>query len=1555
MLNNYPLLSVIVPVYNTEAFLKKCLDSLLQETYPNMEIIVVNDHSPDNAEAIIEEYVEKYDNIRCVKNEKNEGLFTARLKGFEVAKGDYICSVDSDDFVGVDYHRQLMLRALETSADIVVSKFVVYNVENNTFFYRTYGNYAIENIDLKGKDILLDFFSTEGETSHRWLVWNKVYKKSLWDKCYCDLKKLNTHLIMLEDLIYGCILMSKAKRYVSCDEDTYFYVKHPNSSTGLAGNSRKLFKNLSDQITAFSFLKKYFISEGIYSLIAKNFALIRQKQKRVWESIIKEYNLTANEKLQATELLDQLEGEEKSKEDIKRDDPFFYRQHTPWDNRFEKLKKNVIDPAIQYISFDVFDTLILRPFAKPTDLYEFLKEDFDNLVGSAQIFSFPEIRIKAEQIARRKVLDCKRYEDITLQDIYREISNITGLSEISLNKILEKEKELEIKFSQPRKKIKEIFDLALFCQKHIICITDMYLSKNDIKRILDKNGYQNIERIFVSSEAHLSKGTGNLYTFVLKELGIKASDILHIGDNWNSDILNAKRYGIRTWFVPQSNALFRNKIPDINKGKRRASFDSAILRLPNGNTAKYNYVDSYLGIRCMMGTVSNKIFDHPFLSYEAGSDFNRNPYYIGYYALGLHLFGIVQWLLKLCKERSYKKIHFVARDGYMAMQVYKIISPYFHDVPEINYFYMSRKSLLPLLIKKAEDLYFLPKFSPYKNKTPIEYIELLKPILNPCDDLEKVYMQHKILIDKPFESEEEYRNFVDVLIRISYSQEKNDVYRNIMKEYFSSIIGKDEVMFDIGYSGRAQAILSSLVEYPVNAAYIHYLGDSCDDYSKRFHFQADVYYPYVPTIIGKVRELLQSEKSGSCIGYKLENKTVEPEFESCSYTYHARFVLQKIQEGACDFIRDFMQIFGEYLNILHYQDFELDFSHEYFLHYPKDKDFHMFSVIPFEDDILMGKESKRTISQIWWQDLKWNRLRGSVNFTPIDSVHISCQAKWKKGIYYALFDRDSLKSSIKRRIGHHTLLFKLLKKCYALLKSTYKTVKQIKFIKRQTIFSKKQTEADSIEKKIIGNRLIYSATSEYGILCCLVHKLSYEKNTPADLLISEWRKNKYEILNQLHIFDHVYLSPDIDMRKYSNALNSNLKNYDKNKWKNFEIEYVRKYLQSINIDLSQYNRFIVTNTTMLFSLVLQYYNLPYEAMEEAAGLYSDITLQKETVQASFPILDKWMIQKYNSLNVYKCKGCEKWYINYAAQKKEITLKNTEDFNVINLLNHLNLDERKVILKAFNIIETSFKKAEEESCLILTYPLSNRLGISEKDQIMIYACMADIFSADGASMYIKPHPDDHVDYSVLGRTVNIIPSVYLSELLTYAIGVNFSMALTIVSTSLNNLIDIPRRFIFSKALLSNKEKILSYYILAVLISRLETVKVVYIGSYAELLNNLLISLKSLNQLSFENENFEKETVYIFDFNEGETKIENEITKALSCGCSIISFTKFEGCSVLKISKQPRQGTFLVDLSDDCLYLRSHLEQIRHFSFTKQMHALNIDLITHVENNSKETLS
>ena len=153
------------------------------------------------------------------------------------------------------------------------------------------------------------------------------------------------------------------------------------------------------------------------------------------------------------------------------------------------------------ISFDIFDTLLLRPYVKPTDLF-FHLERLENVDG------FHNARIEAERQARKTHSDL---EDITIDEIYDEIAD-------KYKPLKQKEMDLERQVLQPNPEMKEVFGYAKEQNKRIIIVSDMYLSSDFLKSVLEEKGFIGFEKLYVSSKYGKLKYSGNLFKEVLNNL-----------------------------------------------------------------------------------------------------------------------------------------------------------------------------------------------------------------------------------------------------------------------------------------------------------------------------------------------------------------------------------------------------------------------------------------------------------------------------------------------------------------------------------------------------------------------------------------------------------------------------------------------------------------------------------------------------------------------------------------------------------------------------------------------------------------------------------------------------------------------------------------------------------------------------------------------------------------------------------------------------------------------------------------------------------------------------
>lgn len=220
-----PLISVIVPVYKVDKYLRKCIDSIINQTYKNLEIILVDDGSPDNCPKICDEYAKQDSRIKVI-HKQNGGLSDARNAGMKIATGDYISFIDSDDWISNDTLYKLLDSAENYGADIAECN--IYSVEdnkikryNNDKFAFYDDNYSIMQSYIKGYNI-------------KTVVWNKLYKKEILDDIIFEVGKYN------EDEFFTYRVLANAKRLVHIDFYGYYYLQRSNSIMGESYSLKKL-------------------------------------------------------------------------------------------------------------------------------------------------------------------------------------------------------------------------------------------------------------------------------------------------------------------------------------------------------------------------------------------------------------------------------------------------------------------------------------------------------------------------------------------------------------------------------------------------------------------------------------------------------------------------------------------------------------------------------------------------------------------------------------------------------------------------------------------------------------------------------------------------------------------------------------------------------------------------------------------------------------------------------------------------------------------------------------------------------------------------------------------------------------------------------------------------------------------------------------------------------------------------------------------------------------------------------------------------------------------
>lgn len=220
MEKEYPLISVIIPVYNVEKYLRRCVDSVLAQTYPNVEIILVNDGSPDNSQAICEEYARTQPSVRALKK-PNGGLSSARNFGLNSALGKYVGFVDSDDWIAPDMYMHLYNLIKENDADAAQINLMLASSEDVKVSQSNE-----DPLVICGRDNILEYYLNTGtHQSGGFSVCRCLFGTYTARKYRFREGKIN------EDIDWKYKVLSDCNKFVVSNRICYFYFQSGDSTT----------------------------------------------------------------------------------------------------------------------------------------------------------------------------------------------------------------------------------------------------------------------------------------------------------------------------------------------------------------------------------------------------------------------------------------------------------------------------------------------------------------------------------------------------------------------------------------------------------------------------------------------------------------------------------------------------------------------------------------------------------------------------------------------------------------------------------------------------------------------------------------------------------------------------------------------------------------------------------------------------------------------------------------------------------------------------------------------------------------------------------------------------------------------------------------------------------------------------------------------------------------------------------------------------------------------------------------------------------------------------
>lgn len=929
-----PIISVILPVYNHEKFVGQAIESVLSQTFSSLELIVINDGSTDNSDAVIRGFKDPRISYYC---QENRGSCYSHNKGLQLAKGEYISIINSDDV----YHKE-RLENLYREA-----------IKDNLQFLIT----DIELIDQNSSNIT--------DPSHWWIKWYN-YLKSIYLSSDSPAKALlaGNYTISTSNFFFHSSIIKEVGffhpyRYI-LDYDFAFRVanRYPDKFKFLT-DRKLLFYRLHGENTILSnplaanYETFYFLKKAIKDIFGNDIEISIDYLGKInryilKEIFIKERSRTAhliNEihrknheiELKLQEIQDLSEYSQRLWEEVNitrnslsykigRGITFF-----PTIIRNTILGRNIGSPLrvsvnnvkelaanlekfidfLDIISFDIFDTIFERDIDPPDKVKEVVSRYMSNSLRNNYGLEYSyldilklrdsiELELRHKALVEGKDFEC-RYSDI----IRGMVGKILGYYDENLiSDIIRVEIDIEDEVLYIKEGMVKLLEWLKAKGKKIIAISDMYLEKEHILNLFQRKSIDYLfDNIYVSSEMCICKYSGNLFRHVMLQEKVTPNRMVHVGDNKISDYKVLARMGINAIYLEDKSHLKKKYILKTYNWLAarniywRGRHLLQLIRPPkNSKNFFYNYGFSFLG-----------------------------PVYSAF------VYGVVEIL----KKYEIKYAYFVAREGALFLQIFNILAPYFYKkdpLPVTEYVYLTRKStalpsaykglthekaIIALYNPKQEGLESVIKVFGLRDKIAIEdiakkygFIDLKEPIYNWYDT-----RFINLLKDR------EFQNLI-----VKQATEEREILRKYLEQigFFSA---SKVALVDIGWNATIQKFLQdAFIEdenYPnVFGLYLGFRDGIKHNLDRDKNTIIGLLYDERHSnpserILKRFEEIFEEGARAlhpTTIGYFFDQKTkiVSPIFKgNTSYDRIAEIrlnnVIKDIQNGVIDFSREFLR------------------------------------------------------------------------------------------------------------------------------------------------------------------------------------------------------------------------------------------------------------------------------------------------------------------------------------------------------------------------------------------------------------------------------------------------------------------------------------------------------------------------------------------------------------------------------------------------------------------------------------------------------------------------
>ena len=352
----------------------------------------------------------------------------------------------------------------------------------------------------------------------------------------------------------------------------------------------------------------------------------------------------------------------------------------------ENLRKMIDRAAV--VSFDIFDTLILRGVVRPVDLFAQVA-----LEGGEPPETFSALRVDSEREARRRAWATQQRTEVTLEEIYDVLCELADEEEAWTCRLMNIERGVERRCCRRNPYLHSVYEYALTQGKQVIFVSDIYLDEDLIRTLLHDNGYDGYSELFISSSHGETKSTGKLYRIALERIGVPPGQVLHIGDDHDTDVRMAEKLGLMAWHYPKC----LDRLEKSRPLKRRLA---TLKEASSVNGSEALAESTWQGLAINRRLCHRNSLD-PGGEVSGGADTFWQE--LGYVHVGIFYLGLVTWLRRKLVEEGADRVYFLSRDGYIMKELYDRLLASGAKGPPAHYLYASRRAFNLAAIDEVDE------------------------------------------------------------------------------------------------------------------------------------------------------------------------------------------------------------------------------------------------------------------------------------------------------------------------------------------------------------------------------------------------------------------------------------------------------------------------------------------------------------------------------------------------------------------------------------------------------------------------------------------------------------------------------------------------------------------------------------------------------------------------------------------------------------------------------------------------------------------------------------